>query len=235
MLAKSFVLLLSVSSFSRAFQVPNKSLVGASRASNSQKGRFRFAGPPPESVVGAPSSSSCLQMYNLPPSGGGNNDFRSLATSALTLLGVIAFFASPLGGLFFFAFNSLFLLLLLVPIVGIISFNAWQFFNTVEGPCPSCGAPTRVVKNEGVQPQPGLCVNCGAFVTANSNNDGVEIFRGANSGVVDPEPSLFDGFFSDFGGTGGAGSRPSNVNKNKLGRDQTVIDVDIEYDEPRNK
>ena len=147
-----FALIIGVAS---GFQIQQR--VNLVRPSLSVNGADSSPLFPDDNIKAASKTTSTqLSMYNLPPSGGGgNNGLKEIAMSALTLLGIVAFFASPLGGVFFFAVNSVFVLLLLIPVVGIISFNVWQYLNTIEGPCPSCGAPTRVVKNEGFDNEDG--------------------------------------------------------------------------------
>jgi len=73
--------------------------------------------------------STSLQMgYNLPPSGGGGgkSDLEALIPTIVSTVLIVAFFASPLGGIFFAVFNSIFLLALLTPFVLFGGFQFWK-------------------------------------------------------------------------------------------------------------
>jgi len=72
--------------------------------------------------------STSLQMYNLPPSGGGGgkSDLEALIPTIVSTVLIVAFFASPLGGIFFAIFNSIFLLALLTPFVLFGGFQFWK-------------------------------------------------------------------------------------------------------------
>jgi hypothetical protein len=188
-------------------------------------------------------------MYNLPPPSGNNNnnnnqkgdDLQAILVSVLTVGGVVAFFASPLGAIFFAVFNSLVLLAILLPVLGIVGFNLWQYWNTMEAPCPNCGAPARVLKNTGVAPNPSLCLNCGSLVAANVANDGIDAVGNSvnpNDGMVDAT-SLLDTL---FGGTGGlldttttttttTTTESTDQRAKKYQREQTVIDVEVEEED----
>lgn len=125
-------------------------------------------------------------MYNLPPSGGGGgggkNEIRQILTSVATVVGIVAFFASPLGTIFFALLNSFVVLTLLFPVVLWAGFQGWQFFNTIEGPCPQCGAPVRVLKEEN---SPSICLNCGTFVQATADKSAVDFYREEDQVIVD--------------------------------------------------
>jgi uncharacterized membrane protein YgcG len=143
-------------------------------------------------------------MYKLPPQKE-DNDLGPVVSTILSIVGVIAFFASPLGGIFFAITNSLFILALLLPVTAVVAFQGWQYFNTVTGPCPVCGAPVQVVKSQEVTPDPSVCLNCGSVVVPNSANDGIDV-AGAGPGVVGDNAAdaktLLDMLFGGGSGTG---------------------------------
>jgi hypothetical protein len=198
------------------------------------------------------SSSTSLQMgFQLPP-GKEDKGLDPIFTTVLSLVGVVAFFASPLGGIFFAITNSLFILALLVPVTAVVGFQAWQYFNTITAPCPNCGAPVQVVKWTELEPSPTLCVNCGSVVQANAANDGID-FAGQGPGTVGDSDgaSLLDMLFgggmnSNNGGGGGVQQRRPGDDASVSGgpksteqrykREATIIDVDVEKnDDDDNK
>jgi len=137
--------------------------------------------------------STSLQMYNLPPSGGGGgkSDLEALIPTIVSTVLIVAFFASPLGGIFFAIFNSIFLLALLTPFVLFGGFQFWKTFYTIEEPCPSCGAiPVRVLKSG----EPSVCLNCGAYSRANSKGTGLELCNNPND-MMGGSGTLFDSLF----------------------------------------
>lgn len=81
-------------------------------------------------------STSSLNMYNLPPSGGGGkgpkSEFEAILPTITTGILVALFFASPLGGIFFAVFNSIFVLALLTPFVLFGGFQLWKTLYTIE-------------------------------------------------------------------------------------------------------
>lgn len=171
-----------------------------------------------------------LNMYNLPPSGGGgggNGGVREILTSVATLAAIVAFFVSPLGGLFFAVINSFFVLSLLVPIVLWIGFQGWSFFNTVEGPCPQCGAPVRVVKES---LSPSICLNCGTFVQATPDKSSVEFYREQDQVIVDEDytASIWDSLLSGPMGARSAPTSSPQERQAKFRREQTIIDVEVD-------
>jgi hypothetical protein len=183
-------------------------------------------------------SETQLGMYNLPPSGGGGggNGIREILTSLAGLVLLVAFFASPLGGLFFAVVNSFFLASLILPIILWIAFQGWLFLNTVEGPCPQCGAPVRVAKQD---ESPSICLNCGTFVQVTPDKSSVDFYREEDQVIVDEgyTASIWD---SLLGGpmsapTTRSGSRSSSNSPEerqaRFKREQKVIDVDIIEDE----
>eukprot|EP00281_Chroomonas_sp_CCMP1168_P034635 CAMPEP_0206239090 /NCGR_PEP_ID=MMETSP0047_2-20121206/15185_1 /ASSEMBLY_ACC=CAM_ASM_000192 /TAXON_ID=195065 /ORGANISM="Chroomonas mesostigmatica_cf, Strain CCMP1168" /LENGTH=132 /DNA_ID=CAMNT_0053663713 /DNA_START=204 /DNA_END=603 /DNA_ORIENTATION=- len=52
--------------------------------------------------------------------------------------------------------NFFFILIVVVPVVGLIALNLWVKTSIVNGECPSCNAPSSVVKG-----QQSICLNCG--------------------------------------------------------------------------
>ena len=177
-----------------------------------------------------------LFMYNLPPSPqGGGGPLRELLTGALTLVAIVAFFASPLGGIFFTILNSFFLLSVLTPFILWLGFQAWQFFYTVEGPCPNCGAPLRIAKDPN---SPSFCLNCGTVVQATDDGNAIDFFYNDNLNqqqqvIVDDDytSSIFDSFFG--GGTRGVPKSYDTTpdqRQSKFRRETTIIDVEFEDD-----
>ena len=151
-------------------------------------------------------SSTSLQMgYNLPPSGGGGgkSDLEALIPTIVSTVLIVAFFASPLGGIFFAIFNSIFLLALLTPFVLFGGFQFWKTFYTIEEPCPSCGAiPVRVLKDG----SPSVCLNCGAYSRANQRGDGLELCNNPND-MMGGSSTLFDSLFGPNPMSSGMGGR----------------------------
>lgn len=217
---------------------------------------------PTNSFRVTPSSANMLQtrptrlslrryMYSLPPSGGGGNknDLEGILTGLGAVAAIALFFASPLGTLFFAITNSLFLLTLMLPILAIVGFQAWQFLYTMEGPCPNCGAPVRVLKED---EQPTLCLSCGTLVQPKKRGDSIniEVFDGGSAIYDEMEE---DGF---FGGSAGSildsiwnqaaserqgqqqqqqkqqgaplGGKSTTSKASQYRRERTVIDVDAE-------
>jgi hypothetical protein len=174
-------------------------------------------------------------MYNLPPSGGGSgggggeNGLREILTSVVSLAALVAFFASPLGGVFFAVVNSFFVLSLALPVVLWVGFQGWQYFNTLEGPCPNCGAGLRVLKQDNA---PSICLNCGTFVQATADKTAVDFYYENDQVVVEEDytASVWDTLFS---GPMGATSAPPTPKERQaqFKREQTIIDVEIEKKE----
>jgi len=155
--------------------------------------------------------------FNLPP-GKNDNGLQDILVGAASIVGLIVFFASPLGGLFFAALNSMLALAFIAPLVLILAFNTWQFFNTVEGNCPSCGAPIRVLKDG----SPSICFSCGSVVQAK----GGTIDFAPNVEQFQQDDSPFGGFFGDALGSPSR-ERPEEK-KSQYRRERTIIDVDVE-------
>jgi len=178
-------------------------------------------------------SPSALCMYNLPPSGGGgggggNNGLKEILASVGTLALIVAFFASPLGGLFFAVLNSFFVLSLVVPVLLWVAFQGWQFLNTVEGPCPQCGAPVRVLKENET---PSICLNCGTFVQATPDKSGVEFYREEDQVIVDEgyTSSIWDSLLSGpMGARSAPTTRSAKERESQFRREATIIDVEVD-------
>jgi hypothetical protein len=185
------------------------------------------------------SSTSCLYMYNLPPSGGGGggNDVGEVVRGAVTIALIVAFFVSPLGGLILGLFNSFLVLLFVLPLIASVGFQIWQSLNTISGACPNCGAPVTVLKtnNDGLS-SPSLCFNCGAVLQANYDNTGIDNISGRTSldDLSIPSPmgggnSIFDVFTTERATTTTTTKTVSNTGgKEKRRRETTIIDVDVE-------
>lgn len=198
----------------------------------------------------SPTSTTKLSMYNLPPGGGGGkNDIADIAKGALSLVLIIGFFASPLGGLFLGLFNSFLVLLFLLPALGTVGFQLWQKFNTIQAPCPNCGAPATVLKNKGGDnlvdsaPAPqSFCFSCGAILEPNADNTGINNVTGRKTindldSPMGQQASIFD-LFSNSAQVGDSWPSatqgtaqtptPSDKKKNTGGIDKNaVIDVDV--------
>ena len=156
--------------------------------------------------------------FKLPP-GKRDNGLQEILVGALSIAGLIAFLASPLGGLFFAALNGVLALVLLTPLLLIFAFNVWQFFNTTEGNCPSCGAPIRVLKDG----SPSICLSCGSILES-STDGSIDFVPGGSSDIFEQENSFFGGFLGDSLGS----SRQSEEKKGQYRRERTIIDVDVE-------
>lgn len=190
-------------------------------------------------------------MYNLPPGGGGggkDNSIAEIAKGALSLVLIIGFFASPLGGIVLGLFNSLLVLAILLPVLGTVGFQLWEKFNTIKAPCPNCGAPATVLKYKGGDnvvdsaPAPqSLCFSCGAVLEPNADNTGINNVTGRKTinDLNSPQgASIFD-FFSNSAPAGDPWSSttpgttantptPSNKKSKTEGIDKNaVIDVDV--------
>jgi hypothetical protein len=189
------------------------------------------------------SSSTNLQMGYLPP-GGNNRDslVSNVIFPILTVAATLLFFLSPLGAVFFAVTNSIFLLLILLPVILSIGFQAWQYFYTISAPCPNCGAPTRVLKEDDVGPN--ICLNCGSLIRANLAKDGVELCNDPNDMFDESSrvSSFFDLFTRDLdtnvGSSDGAFYEETSVQRKTMEnrqdrerRERTIIDVDATKDD----
>jgi hypothetical protein len=190
-------------------------------------------------------------MYNLPPGGGGGGkkDISEILQGVGGIVLTVAFFASPLGGIVFGIFNSFLVLAITLPLVGVVAFQGWQYFYTLEGECPSCAAPTRVLKTnkETGDASPTICYNCGAILQANYDNSGIDNITGKNSVDDLSSPfgagSLFDIFgsgSSDTTSTTSSSTRSTSTSsrstivedddlqEKKYRRENTIIDAVID-------
>lgn len=189
-----------------------------------------------------PSSTTSLSMYNLPPGdggGGGKNDIADIAKGALSLVLVIGFFVSPLGGLVLGIFNSFLVLLFVLPLLATVGFQVWSSLNTVTGECPNCGAPATVMKSQAsstnvvddVGPAQSICFNCGAILQANDDNSGINNVSGRTSLDDLDSPmggaSIFDLFSSTTTATTTT-TTTSTPSDKSVGIDKgSFIDVDV--------
>ena len=159
--------------------------------------------------------------FNLPP-GKSDSGLREILVAAISILGLIVFFASPLGGLLFAAVNSMLALAFITPLVLILAFNTWQFFNTVQGNCPSCRAPLRVLKDG----SPSICFSCGSIV---QSNDGKTIDFAPNVQQLEREETFFESFFNNDSRRP-TSPKQSQQKKSQYRRERTIIDVEVEDD-----
>lgn len=164
----------------------------------------------------SPSSSSTTKLamsFNLPP-GRNNNELSSVLSSVVGFGLFAAFVFSPLGGFLFSILNGFLALSILLPFGAAAAFSVWQYFNTVSGPCPNCGAPVRVFKRQGgdvignyndnnfMAGSPTICYSCGTVVQTLDNETIVNVSGRNTLNDLEQEAgfsSLFDSF---FGGTG---------------------------------
>ena len=185
-------------------------------------------------------------MYNFPPPNNNNNNNNSLGSivrSVLSLVGLVWFLSSPLGGVVFALANTVLGLLFLTPVLLFVAFQTWQFFNTFTGPCPNCGAPQRVAKNS----SPTICLNCGTFIQAKPDGSGIDLVGSVNGSSdyynndnpfgagnsVFGSTSILDDIFANPSVGGGGMSKPQQQQDKakKFQREQTIIDVEIEDEE----
>eukprot|EP00565_Helicotheca_tamesis_P009416 CAMPEP_0185740240 /NCGR_PEP_ID=MMETSP1171-20130828/37346_1 /TAXON_ID=374046 /ORGANISM="Helicotheca tamensis, Strain CCMP826" /LENGTH=254 /DNA_ID=CAMNT_0028412039 /DNA_START=130 /DNA_END=894 /DNA_ORIENTATION=+ len=237
----------TVSSVSASLHAYNAAFASPQQVVQTKPSIYHHRPPSPSFVAAvkrAPTTplptTTSLQMYNLPPSGGGGggggggplNDLKQILPGVLTVIGLVAFFASPLGGIFFAITNSLLLISFLTPVILLVGFQLWQTFNTISGPCPNCSAPVRVLKND--DGQPSICLNCGSFVRADVDKNGIELCNSPD----DVMNSGAGGLFSDLFGGGGmfdtqdvqdvSSTTTTNTREQKQKRERTIIDVDVE-------
>lgn len=180
-------------------------------------------------------------MYNLPPSGGGggknDNVISQVLGGALSIGAIVLFFASPLGSIVFAITNSLFLLALITPILLTIAFQVWQALNTVEGPCPNCGAPARVLKQV---EQPSICLNCGSILQVSPDLKEIELSsptrrQSGNFIDIDSPGAAGGSIFDIFGGAGAPQQQPTRAQVQEKGqkfkRESTIVDVEVTKDD----
>lgn len=154
-----------------------------------------------------------------------NNNLQQLLPTIATFVGLTLFFFSPLGGIFFAITNSLFVLALLTPLIFFGGFQLWSKLNTIQGNCPSCGAPVVVMKN-GNDSADNLflfsgsstpCLNCGAFVRATADQKGIELCNPPPTSDYFSSNSIAD-FFT-------VTETMSDGDESKARRERTIIDV----------
>lgn len=198
-------------------------------------------------------ATTSLKMgFNLPPGNKGPGDaLGEILPGILTIGAVVLFLASPLGSIFFAITNSLFILALVTPIVLYVSFQIWNKVYAIDGTCPNCSAPLKVLKDESASPS--MCISCGARVRATRDKDGVELCNDPSSVLQDDSVgSIFDTLFGggggdDVGGGGGGlfnddaevytpGSQSqskgnsASSKRDEAKRQGTIIDVDVTED-----
>jgi hypothetical protein len=158
-------------------------------------------------------------MY-LPPNGpnrGNNNGLGPVLQSVLTFLFLVGFFLSPLGGFFFAMLQFSFALTILIPMALVASFQVWQYFNTISGPCPTCGAPLRVFKD-----QASICLNCGSIVETDASQSKINLVKSVKEDeewqrATGGGMGWVDGYF---------GARPTP--SSQIRRERTIIDVQVQ-------
>ena len=186
-----------------------------------------------------------LQMgYNLPPSGGGGGGRwkEDFLVPLGSLVGLALFFASPLGGIFFAITNSLLVLAFVSPFLLFLGFQAWQFFYTIESPCPNCDAPVRILKND-ESAQPSICFNCGSLVRQSQVGDGLELcgpspndsFFNSNNGNNNDFFRSMGDIFSDSSDSGMDSSNDNSMDPKRrqetFKKERTIIDVEVKRDD----
>jgi hypothetical protein len=256
-LVSSKLLLLLISQEAHAFTIQSPLTVPKFAAPRQTANLQPQRGDHALSLTKLPSSRAPLtrrSMYNLPPGGGGGGkkDISEILQGVGGIALTVAFFASPLGGIVFGIFNSFLVLAFTLPLVGVVAFQGWQYFYTIEGDCPSCAAPTRVLKTnkETGDAPPNICYNCGATLQANYDNSGIENITGKNSVDDLSSPPFGAGSIFDIFG-GGPSDRSTSTSKStrstssstrtrstivedddlqekKFRRDNTIIDAVID-------
>ena len=195
---------------------------------NDQKSKAVF-----ENTFTISTSSTCLNMYNLPPENNNNrNPISDILPGIVTLFGLTAFFMSPLGGIFFAITNSLLLISFLTPVLLFVGFQIWKAVNTIDGACPSCGSPTFVMKDD----QPSVCFNCGAILRSTQDKKGIELcnvapsFEDDKSDLFRGNGSIFDLFGQPNSYLGDESAISTEEKSKKKKRETTVIDVEVSDD-----
>lgn len=167
------------------------------------------------------------------------DDWQSVVGGVLAIVGVIAFFASPLGGVAFTIFNSLLLLSILAPLFAFVGFQLWMSSNTIEGSCPQCGAAVRVVKNQGTsESTPNICLNCGTIVQASWDNQRIEMVTLEQSIDESSESSIWgENVWNMIGIRNPASvSRENDTLSTQLPRrGMTIIDVEVQDNQKDEK
>jgi len=200
-------------------------------------------------------TTTCLRMYNLPPSPPNPQDeLRGILQTVAVGVGLVAILASPLGAVIFAIFNSILVLSIALPILAVVAFQLWQYYYTVGGRCPQCGAPVRVLKQgrDEIDPTPSVCLNCGSLVQATADNQSVVLTPKTSTAEAAGSSAAAAAFWQDWlGGLGGGASNsnpdaptvistksatPSSSSDNvrkQRNREQTVIDVQVEREDER--
>lgn len=193
-------------------------------------------------------TTTSLKMgFNLPPGNKGPGDgIGEILPGILTIGAVVLFLSSPLGSIFFAVTNTLFTLALVTPILIYVGFQVWNKLYAIDGTCPNCAAPVKVMKDESATP--GLCLSCGARVRATRGKDGVELCNDPSSVLQDE--SIFDSLFGGGGGSDSGGGffggndadvyssgsqsqsdgNSASSKKDEAKRQGTIIDVDATED-----
>jgi hypothetical protein len=183
-----------------------------------------------------------LSMYNLPP-GKNDNGLSRVLSSVLGFVLFAAFIFSPIGGFFLSILNGFLALSILLPFGAAAAFQVWQYFNTVSGPCPNCGAPVRVLKRqststgvvEDIITSPSICYNCGTLLSTLDNENIVDV-SGRNS-LDDLERGGFGSLFDLLAG-GGSGPVQSSSTRTTVTKTtrrtkggKEIIDVEVTRDD----
>lgn len=147
----------------------------------------------------------------------------------MTIVALVAFFVSPLGGIFFTIFNSFVALAFITPVLLFVAFQTWQTFYTFDGPCPNCEATVKVLKDQ----QPTICLNCGAIVQSNANGNAIEL--APQDGVIgnDPDSDSIESLLGSLMGFSEAAQPTKSTpeeRQQKFRREQTIIDVEVDKD-----
>ena len=117
----------------------------------------------------------------------------------------------------------------------------WQYFNTITGNCPNCGAPVRVLKsNKNEITQPSICISCGSILQANYDNSGIDNTTGRNSMEDLAGGTPFGGnIFDMFGGpsvtrttTTTTYEEKKETQRDQKRRENIIIDVEVDDDKP---
>ena len=183
-------------------------------------------------------STSKLSMYNLPPGGGGggnNNDIGSLVQNVLGLVVIVGILVSPVGGFLLSIMNSFLALIILLPLLGIVGFQVWSYFNFISGPCPNCGAPAKVLKSQpNAEAQPSICFNCGSILQANYDNTGIDNVTGKRSVLDDDSATstMFDALFGmNSRGPGSTTNYDPTTTTTRTTTRTTIVDTVIVEDD----
>ena len=185
----------------------------------------------------------------MPPDQNNKNDLGDVLKSVLGLVVVVAFLLSPLGSFVLSILNGFLLLSILAPIMAVVGFQIWEYFNTISGPCPNCGIPVKVLKRKGGSDQddvPSLCFNCGTILQASDDNQDIIISlrtRRRNN-IMDDWDGIMGGsdsgsMFDTLFGAPRMSSRRTVTKRTTITedgptssrnrrREQTIIDVEVD-------